>query len=46
MMKTGAFAELLEKYSITDMFVGNIPGSMGEVSALALLIGGIYLVWR
>ena len=45
-MKTGAFAELLEKYSITDMFVGNIPGSMGEVSALALLIGGIYLVWR
>lgn len=29
-----------------DMFLGFIPGSMGEISALALLIGGIYLVFR
>lgn len=29
-----------------DMFLGFIGGSMGEVSALALLIGGVYLVVR
>lgn len=29
-----------------DMFLGKIGGSMGEVSAIALLIGGIFLVWK
>lgn len=29
-----------------DLFLGNISGCIGEVSALALLIGGIYLVIR
>ena len=29
-----------------DMFLGNCPGSIGELSALALIIGGIYLVAR
>ncbi|MBR0374539.1 MAG: RnfABCDGE type electron transport complex subunit D [Mogibacterium sp.] len=29
-----------------EMFLGFIGGSMGEVSALALLIGGIFLIWR
>ena len=28
------------------MFLGNCPGSIGEISALALLLGGAYLVWR
>jgi electron transport complex protein RnfD len=28
------------------MFLGRCPGSIGELSALALLIGGIYLVIR
>jgi len=28
------------------MFLGNIGGCIGEVSALALLIGGIFLIWR
>ncbi len=32
--------------SYFDMFVGNIPGCLGETSALCLLIGGIYLVAR
>ena len=32
--------------SLLDMFLGNCPGSIGELSALALLIGGIYLVIR
>lgn len=27
-----------------DLFVGNVSGCIGEVSALALIIGGIYLV--
>ena len=29
-----------------DMFIGRCPGSIGEVSALALLLGGAYLVYR
>ena len=33
-------------YSIRDVFMGFTGGSMGEVSALMLLIGGIYLIWR
>lgn len=29
-----------------DLFLGNLGGSAGEISALALLIGGIYMIWR
>ena len=36
----------LPEESILDMFLGICPGSIGEVSALALLIGGAYLVYR
>lgn len=36
----------LPQESILDMFLGNCAGSIGEISALALLIGGIYLVVR
>lgn len=32
--------------SLMDMFIGNIGGCLGETSALALIIGGIYLVVR
>lgn len=32
--------------SLMDMFLGYIGGSLGEVSALALLCGGLYLVLR
>ena len=31
---------------IVDMFLGNCPGSIGEISALALLLGGGYLLYR
>lgn len=31
-------------YSLWDMFVGTIPGCIGETSALLILIGGIYLI--
>ncbi|NLW17282.1 MAG: RnfABCDGE type electron transport complex subunit D [Firmicutes bacterium] len=29
-----------------SLFLGAIPGSLGETSALALIIGGLYLLWR
>ena len=32
--------------SLCDMLVGNMPGCIGEVSAAALAIGAIYLLWR
>ena len=36
----------LPEESLLDMFLGNCPGSIGELSALALLAGGVYLVIR
>lgn len=36
----------LPEESLLDMFIGNIPGCIGEVSSLALLVGGIYLLAR
>ena len=33
-------------YSFMDMFLGKMPGSFGEISTLALLIGGVYLLCR
>ena len=36
----------LPEESVLDMFLGNCPGSIGEISALALLLGGAYLVCR
>ena len=36
----------LPEESVLDMFLGNCPGSIGEISALALIAGGIYLVAR
>ena len=36
----------LPEESLLDMFLGNCPGSIGEISALALLAGGAYMVYR
>ena len=36
----------LPEESILDMFLGNCPGSIGELSAIALIAGGIYLILR
>jgi len=36
----------IPEVSLLDMFLGNISGCIGEVSALALLIGGAYLIYR
>ena len=43
LMKEGAFDQLP---AIGEMFLGKIGGSLGEVSALCLLLGGIYLMIR
>ncbi|MBO7249476.1 MAG: NADH:ubiquinone reductase (Na(+)-transporting) subunit B [Bacteroidales bacterium] len=32
-------------YSFMDMFVGLIPGSVGETSTIAILLGAIILIW-
>ena len=32
--------------SLLDAFVGNKMGCIGEISALMLLLGGLYLIWR
>ncbi len=39
-------AGVLPDSSLLQMFLGQIGGSMGEVSAIALLAGGLYLVLR
>ncbi len=31
---------------MTDLLLGNMPGSLGEVAAVALLVGFVYLLWR
>ena len=36
----------LPEASLMDMFLGNIPGCIGEVSVLALLLGFAWLLWR
>ena len=48
-MKEGteeAFTTLMSNYSIGDMLIGKVGGSLGEVSALCLLVGGVYLLIR
>jgi len=48
-MKEGTaevFATLTESYSVSNLFVGTVGGSLGEVSALALLLGGLYLLCK
>ncbi|MBR5230477.1 MAG: RnfABCDGE type electron transport complex subunit D [Firmicutes bacterium] len=42
----GVLAEGGTLPSNMQMFLGFIGGSMGEVSAVALLIGGLFLIWK
>ena len=41
-----AVNDLTSTFSISDMFIGRIGGSLGETSALALLLGFVYLLLR
>ena len=45
-LKGGDVEGLKAVYDIKDVFLGSIGGSMGEVSAIALILGGVYLIWR
>ena len=33
-------------YDVASMFIGKIPGTIGEVSVIALLIGAAYLLYK
>ncbi len=35
-----------ETYPLVQLFVGNVPGCIGETSVIALLLGGIYLIYK
>ena len=43
---TGTNVHTLPADGLANLFVGNVGGCLGEVSALLLLLGGIYLIWR
>jgi electron transport complex protein RnfD len=45
-IKKGGELLSLSKPTYTDLFLGNIMGSIGETSVLALLIGAAYLFYR
>ena len=42
-VKYGASVNIV---GVQDLMLGNMPGSLGEVASLALLIGFVYLLWR
>lgn len=49
--KLQSYSNLIEMYGskfslYKALFIGNVPGCIGETSALLLLIGGIYLIIR
>jgi Na+-translocating ferredoxin:NAD+ oxidoreductase subunit D len=47
LMKEGRAADLSGMgLTLKDLFFGNRGGCLGEVCALALLVGGLYLLWK
>ncbi len=45
-LKLEGVAAVQQKFSTWDLFMGNIGGSLGEMSALLLLIGAVLLLWK
>ncbi len=43
-VKSGAVS--VEDADLLNMFSGAVSGSLGEIAAAALIVGGIYLLWR
>lgn len=41
----GKTEAMYESFSISDMFFGFIPGSVGETSAFLILLGGLFLIF-
>lgn len=35
-----------ETYRLIQLFTGNVPGCIGETSVIALLFGGVYLIYK
>ncbi|MGL4852922.1 MAG: RnfABCDGE type electron transport complex subunit D [Phocaeicola sp.] len=49
LMKAAVYGDveaLKQLPSVLDLFLGNNPGSLGEISALALLLGLAYMLWK
>ena len=46
LVKMGEIGQTSLSRFYMPLFLGNVAGSLGEVSALALLIGAVYLLWR
>lgn len=42
---TMSWSEVSKHYSYMDLFLGNMPGCLGETCALAILIGGLFLIF-
>lgn len=40
------FGEALKTYSLLDLFLGNVPGAMGEVCSVLIIVAFIYLAIR
>lgn len=45
-MKANGMATMLSHYNMGEIIFGFIPGTIGETSAIALLIGAAYLLYR
>ncbi len=45
-LKQQGFSRAIDTFSYTDLFMGNIGGCIGETSALLLIIGFIYLLYK
>ncbi len=45
-LKQQGLSHAMSRFSYTDLFFGNIGGCVGETSALLLIIGFIYLLYR
>ncbi len=43
---SGLNVHTLPEDGLANLFVGTVGGCVGEISALLLLLGGIYLIWR
>lgn len=41
-----AATPLIQQFPLWQLFIGQVPGCIGEVSKLALILGGLYLVFR
>lgn len=43
---SGELVTIGDKFSIFDCMVGNIPGGLGETSAVLLMLGGLFLIYK